>query len=363
MSIDLTILDDLPLFDDVARHEICAAGEMSVRHFADREKLLEHDGKRRVSFIVLDGEVRVEVKGVRVAQRQRREIVGEQAFIDGVAHSADVIASGDVRALEIPAATIDALLRNHVFARNLLSTLSCKLREATADRYVRYAQRERLFASFGQYVGRRHRDRLLEDEVDFGKPIFCRDAVVMFTDVRGFTATSSTMDPMELADDLGVYVSMIVDVVHEADGFVDAFIGDGTMSFWGYPGISPVAPERILEAAKRIVVASRALTLGGAPIRTGVGINVGELFMGNVGSDERRQYTVLGNTVNLAARFEGITKDFEADIVCSAEFFGKLPPEYRACFVEHPESAVRGAARAMALYALTIEDREERKED
>ena len=178
------------------------------------------------------------------------------------------------------------------------------------------------------------RRELLEDAVDFGKPIFCQDAIVMFTDVRGFTATSSTMDPMDLAEELSVYASAIVDIVHEADGFVDAFIGDGTMSFWGYPGISPVAPERILEAAKRIVVTSRTLKLGGVPIRTGVGINRGELFMGNVGSDERRQYTVLGDTVNLAARFEGLTKDFDADVVCSAPFYEKLPLEQRAGFLE-----------------------------
>jgi adenylate cyclase len=249
---------------------------------------------------------------------------------------------------------MEGLLRNHVFARNLLSTITCKLREATSDRYVRYAERERLFASFGQYVGRRHRDRLLEDSVDFGKPIFC-PAVVMFTDVREFTATSSGMDPMALAAELSVYFASIVDIVHEADGFVDAFLGDGTMSFWGYPGIGPVAPERILEAAKRIVVASRGLTLDQRPIRTGVGINVGELFMGNVGSDERRQFTVLGNTVNLAARFEGITKDFDADIVCGAAFYEILPTDSRAEFVEHSNVSVRGASTPLTLYGLNID--------
>ena len=359
MRIERTVLDTLPLFEGVARHDIDAAGEMSVRLFVDREKLLDHYGMRRVSFVILGGGVRIEVKGIRVAERGRLEIVGEQAFIDGVAHSADVIADGDVRALEIPATTMDALLRNHVFARNLLSVLSGKLREATDDRHLRYAQRERLFASFGQYVGRRHRDRLLEDALDFGKPIFCPDAVVMFTDVRGFTATSSRMNPMDLAAELSEYASAVVDIVHEADGFVDAFIGDGTMSFWGYPGIAPVCPERILEAAKHIVLASRSLTLGGAAIRTGVGINVGELFMGNVGSDERRQYTVLGDTVNLATRFEGLTKELDADVVCSAAFYEKLPPEHCAGFVEHPDYEPRGAGRRITLYALTIEDGKE----
>lgn len=356
MSIDAAILDDIPLFLDVARDVVAAAGQMSVRHFVDREKLLERHGKHRVAFAILGGDVRIEVNGVLVAERSRGEVVGEQAFIDNVDHSADVIADGDVRALEIPAATMDALLLNHVFARNLLSVLSGKLREATNDRYIRYGQRDRLFATFGEYVGRRHRDRLLEDAVDFGKPIFCADAVVMFTDVRGFTATSSRMDPMVLASELSSYASAVVDVVHEADGFVDKFIGDGTMSFWGYPGITSAAPERILEAAKRIVVLSRSLTLGGEPIRTGVGINVGELFMGNVGSDERRQYTVLGDTVNLAARFEGITKDVHADIVCSAAFFENLPPEYRAGFKAHADYEPRGSERRMTLYSLAIDD-------
>jgi len=357
MSIDPAVFDSLPLFEGVARDDVATAGEMVVRHFSDREKLLERHGKHRVAFALLDGRVRIEVNGIRVAERARPEVVGEQAFIDNVDHSADVIADGAVRALEIPAATMDVLLRNHVFARNLLSVLSGKLREATNDRYVRYGQRDKLFATFGQYVGRWHRDRLLEDTVDFGAPIFRQDAVVMFTDVRDFTATSSRMDPMVLAAELSEYASAVVDTVHEADGFVDKFIGDGTMSFWGYPGISPVAPERILEAAKHIVVASRSLTLGGEPIRTGVGINLGELFMGNVGSDERRQYTVLGDTVNLAARFEGITKELHTDIVCSAAFYSKLPPEHRGGFVEHPDYEPRGSGRRMTLHSLAIEDR------
>jgi class 3 adenylate cyclase len=350
-----SVIDALPLFDGVARDDVASAGEMCVRYFADREKLLEWRGKHRTAFVLLDGRVRIEVNSVRVAERGPSEVVGEQAFIDNVDHSADVIADGAVRALEISAATMDVLLRNHVFARNLLSVLSGKLREATNDRYIRYGQRDKLFATFGQYVGRRHRDRLLEDAVDFGAPIFRQDAVVMFTDVRDFTARSSEMEPMTLAAELSEYAAAIVDIVHEADGFVDKFIGDGTMSFWGYPGIAAVAPERILEAAKHIVVASRSLTLGGQSIRTGVGINLGELFMGNIGSDERRQYTVLGDTVNLAARFEGITKDLQSDIVCSAAFYEKLPPEHRTGFVEHSDYEPRGSGRRMTLHSLAIE--------
>ena len=352
--VDLKIFDELPIFEGVSREDISHAGEMVVRHFIDHERLLEHDGKRRVSYVILAGEVRIEVKGIAVAHRRRPEIIGEQAFIDGTLHSADVLADCDVRALEIPATTMECLLLNHVFARNLLSTLSSKLRESTQDRYVRYAQHERLFATFGQHVGRRHRDRLLEDDVDFGKPMFRSDAVVMFTDVRDFTATSSTMNPMDLAEELSAYTSMIVDIVHETDGFVDKFIGDGTMSFWGYPGIPEVAPDRILGAARRIVAASQTLKLGGVAIRTGVGINLGELFMGNVGSEERRQYAVLGDTVNLAARFEGLTKRLETNVVCSKAFYEKLSPENSAEFVKHENVTVNGAPLEMTLYSLKI---------
>ncbi|MGH7751079.1 MAG: hypothetical protein ACREQ5_40880, partial [Candidatus Dormibacteria bacterium] len=80
MSIDTRLFDTVPLFEGVARDEIMASGEMSVRQFIDRDKLLERDGKRRVSFVILEGEVRIEVKGLRVASRRRPEVVGEQAF-------------------------------------------------------------------------------------------------------------------------------------------------------------------------------------------------------------------------------------------------------------------------------------------
>jgi len=344
----------VPIFAGLDRLDLEAAGPMTVRHFIDRDRLLEREGQRRTSYAILSGRVRIEVKGIALTVRGPGEVVGEQAFIDDLPHSADIIADGDVRAIEIPPETMNRLLLNNRFARNALSSLSHKLRQATNDRYVRYAERERLFASFGEQVGRRHRDRLLEDEEDFGRPQFRHDAVVMFTDIRGFTGAAHTMNPMFLADDVDRYVSMIVDEVHSADGFVSAFIGDGTMSFWGYPGIPIVSCDRILEAAKGIVDASRLATLGGDAVRTGIGIHVGDVFMGNVGSAERRQYTILGDTVNIASRLESLTKNLGGDIICTSAFYARLSREHQAGFVEHKDEPIRGVDEPCTVYSQEV---------
>jgi len=356
MTISDGDLASVSIFSGIPRPELEAAGPMVVRHFIDRDRLLVRDGERRTSFAILDGRARIEVNGVVLTIRGPGEVVGEQAFIDDLPHSADIVADGNVRALEIPPETMNRLLLNHRFARNILSSLSHKLRQATNDRYRRYAERERLFATFGEQLGRRHRDRLLEDADDFGRPQFRSNVVVMFTDIRGYTSVAHTMDPMALAHDLDRYASAIVDSVHAADGFVSAFVGDGTLSFWGYPGVPPVSHDRILDAAKRVIRASRHLTLGGQTVATGVGLHVGDVFMGNIGSAERRQYTILGDTVNLTSRLESLTKEIGGDIVCTAAFYGTLSGDHQVGFVSHAAVPVRGIAEHLSLHSLEVRD-------
>lgn len=327
-----------------------------VRRFADRSFLLHDQGDPKAVYAILEGEVRVERRGVLIARRGPGELVGEQAFIDLTRHSADLIADGDVRALEIGAATMERLLTDPVAARTLLSIVSHKLREATGDRYNRYAEKQKLFAAFGLFVDARFRDDLLEKGDAFGTPHFACGVIVLFTDVRGSTAAAAGMDPMLLGEQLGNYVGRVGDILRSHGAFVDKFIGDGVMAFWGYPGMPEPDASVAIAAAKQIVAESTQMRLGAQPMRTGVGINVGDVFMGNVGSDERRQFTIMGDAVNLAARFEGLTKELGADIVCARRLYDLLPAKDRDGFVYRSAVPVKGAV-PQDVFIHSLEER------
>jgi class 3 adenylate cyclase len=167
---------------------------------------------------------------------------------------------------------------------------------------------------------------------------------MLFTDMRGSTATSVDLHPMLFGEQLGSYVGKIGDILRSNGAFVDKFIGDGVMGFWGYPGMPAPDPAVALAAARQILVASQQLRIGERSVRTGIGINIGDVFMGNVGSDEHRQFTIIGEPVNLAARFEGLTKELGADIVCARRLFEQLPDADRGGFERRFAIPVRGAA-------------------
>jgi CRP-like cAMP-binding protein len=254
--------EDLPLLIGSNQASKDIVLEAPVRHFVDRDILLHDQGAAKAVYALLEGQVRIERRGTKVAQRLAGELVGEQAFIDRKPHSADIIADGDVRAVELIGERMEQLLLDPVLARTLMSIVSCKLREATNDRYVRYAQREKLFAAFGQFVDPRYRDDMLEKGDAFGTPTV-RTVIVLFTDARDFTATAATMDPMQLGQELGAYVGTIGDILRAHGAFVDKYIGDGVMAFWGYPGMPAPNGGVTLAAAKQILAATASASTQG----------------------------------------------------------------------------------------------------
>lgn len=130
---------------------------------------------------------------------------------------------------------------------------------------------------------------------------------VLFGDIRGFTRLAQTAQPEELAGLLGDYFAAMVDAVFEHHGTLDKFIGDAVMAVWGAPFPLPDAADRALAAARtmRDELArqnARRREQGKAPIEAGFGLSYGEVFAGNIGSERRLEYTVVGDAVNLAAR-------------------------------------------------------------
>jgi adenylate cyclase len=149
-----------------------------------------------------------------------------------------------------------------------------------------------------------------------------QDVTILFTDVTNFTGISEAAKPDSLMHQTSRHLAALTDAFHAEGGTVDKFIGDSVMAFWNAPHLQHDHVERACRAALAAKAASDALNTqfeaeGLPPFAVRVGIHFGDAVVGNVGSAERMNYTVLGNSVNLAARLEGLNKECGTRILVS----------------------------------------------
>jgi adenylate cyclase len=180
-----------------------------------------------------------------------------------------------------------------------------------------------------------------------------RWVVVLFSDIRGFTSLSEEMSPDEIANLLTEYFTEMVEIVFEHGGTLDKFIGDSLMALWGAPLSRQDDADRAIEAAVDMQRALARLNAdwarrGRRPISVGVGINVGEVFAGNIGSDRRLEYTVIGDAVNTAARL--CAGAGPGEILIAEPLYASLtaPPHVTAL----EPLPLRGKAQAVAVYRV-----------
>lgn len=159
-------------------------------------------------------------------------------------------------------------------------------------------------------------------------------ATVLFSDIRGFTSLSERMEPEEVVAFLNDYLQRMVEIVFEEGGIVDKFIGDAVMAIFGAPLPRPDDAVRAVRAAQRMLQEldkfnEEQARKGGVHIRIGIGIHSGMLIAGNIGSDRKMEYTVIGDTVNIASRVQDLTKEFGVEIMITQgcyEAAGKAVP-------------------------------------
>ena len=223
-------------------------------------------------------------------------------------------------------------------------------------------QRERAFLH--QLLARRISPSLLEDILRRPGPIWtqvggsrCR-CVVLFTDLVGFTELSARLEPAPLFALLNRYFEAIAAAVIEQQGLVDKFIGDALMAEFGVPRSRGDAAEALAAASaalamqRRLEALNRSLEQQGLPpLRQGIGLHVGEVIAGNLGSSQRLEFTVVGSTVNLACRLESLTRRFpEHPILISAELRALLPAGWPV--VDLGEQRLKGWPEPVAVFAL-----------
>jgi class 3 adenylate cyclase len=334
-------LNNVPLFSKVSPDALRVVTPDMVKHFRNGEFIFRHGDEENHLVVLLEGQACVYRGEIFITCRSAPAVIGEQAFIDETTRSATLTAQGFVKALVLPEATAQELMRDNTFARNLLRIVSCKLREATEHRERHYRREELLFSEFKAHASDAMVDSLLATGIDYGSPRFIEDAVILFSDIRDFTTRSASMSPDEIAEQLSSYLSKIVDTIHDHGGLVDKFVGDAVMAVWGYTASDRKA-EDAFACAKEMVRVAASMQFGGKPILIGVGLNSGEVFSGNVGNESKKQFTVLGMPVNLAARFESKAKDLKSPIVMGGAFYNELSTEIQVVLKAHPDQNIKG---------------------
>ena len=180
-----------------------------------------------------------------------------------------------------------------------------------------------------------------------------RQVVVLFSDIRGFTALSETMNPDDMATLLTEYFTEMVDCVFRHDGTLDKFIGDAVMAQWGAPLGNPDDADRAMAAALEMMAELKKLNArwesqGRPTLQIGIGLNQGEAFAGNIGSERRLEYTVIGDTVNTSSRL--CSAAGPGEILISEEMRRALtsPPPLSAC----PPMELKGKAQPVPVFLV-----------
>jgi adenylate cyclase len=169
---------------------------------------------------------------------------------------------------------------------------------------------------FGQHVSPQVVDRLLAAGSTTSSD--ARQVAVMFVDIRGFTAAARARTPQEVVDRLDAAFTVLVEIVDRNGGIVNKFLGDGFLALFGAPLDDPDAPRRAVTAAREMLTAIEQHNIRSDwPLRIGIGLHLGQVVAGNVGSPRRKEYTVIGDTVNLASRIEGLNKEFGSQLLIS----------------------------------------------
>ncbi len=173
---------------------------------------------------------------------------------------------------------------------------------------------------FGEYVAPELVTEMAKNPESYSMAGEVRELTILFADVRGFTTISEGLEPNALREYVNLYLTAMSEDIHANRGTLDKYIGDAVMAFWGAPITLPDHASLAVGTALRMQATARRLNQdfiarGWPPLKIGIGLNTGEVRVGDMGSQIRRAYTVMGDPVNLSSRLEGITKVYGVGIV------------------------------------------------
>jgi len=240
------------------------------------------------------------------------------------------------------------------FVNPLFTMVFCYLSISTYKVTVEERENRKIRNVFSKYVSKQVVDQLLKNpDVKLGGEK--KTISVMFTDIRGFTAMSEKMDPKQVLNVLNEYLTAMTDIVFENEGTLDKFIGDAVMALYGTP---VYYKDHALRAVKTGVAMQKKLDElnekwtkeGKTTLKIGIGVNTGEVVAGNMGSLKRMEYTVIGDTVNLASRLESLNKDLGTSFLISESTYEHVKDRIKAKKFEGVK--VKGKELQLTVYEV-----------
>jgi len=232
----------------------------------------------------------------------------------------------------------------------LAGAVGAQLRRQFTASIMAATARDRITNLFGQHVSPAVVEQLLFEGAGASSTI--RRVAVMFVDFRGFTAAARSRTPQQVVDRLDRAFAVLVDILDRHGGIVNKFLGDGFLALFGAPLEAPEAAHKAVAAARDMLAAMDLINeASNWPLRIGIGIHFGEVVAGNIGSPRRKEYTVIGDTVNFASRLEALNKEFGSQLLISAEVRAALGQDGGDA-VPLGEVAIRGYDRPMTVWQL-----------
>jgi adenylate cyclase len=252
-----------------------------------------------------------------------------------------------------------ALFHHSHLCLPVVSPLSSAALAFTSSTVIRYAtegrEKHRYRKTLLKYVSPSLVDTIMQDYNWGSLHAEKRVLTVLFSDVRGFTTFSEKFPPETVIATLNEHLNMMVDVVFRHQGTLDKFVGDCVMAFWGAPIHQDSQAELAARAALDMLAGLEKLNQkwqseGRPTLHIGVGINTGEMLFGNIGSEQRMDFTVIGDAVNLGARLESSTKELKAWIVISDSTYERIKDF--AQVRDLGEISVKGKDQKVQVYEL-----------
>lgn len=214
-------------------------------------------------------------------------------------------------------------------------------------------ERDKVKNLFSKFHGSSIAEDLIKNDIGVGGSN--KEVTVFFSDIRGFTAFSENRTPEEVVEMLNEYFEVMVGIINKNNGVVDKFIGDAIMAVWGAPHGGPKDTQNALKACLEMRKAlwdlnKKREVRGQIPIKIGMGLHSGHAISGTIGSSERMEYTVIGDTVNMTSRIESSTKAFGTDLLVSETVANKVAETF---LLENAGSAeVKGKSEPLKLFKV-----------
>jgi len=237
-----------------------------------------------------------------------------------------------------------------------LMALTLSYTSLTVYRYItEERERKRIKGAFSYYVSSSVVNEMLKypERLKLGGEK--KDLSILFSDIRGFTTISESLGPEELVHLINEYLTVMTDVVFKYGGTLDKYMGDAIMAIYGAPLDQEDHPFRACHSALEMMdklkdLNERWLREGKTPLDIGIGINTGMMMVGNMGSVQRFDYTVMGDAVNLGSRLEGANKNYKTHILISEFTYERVKEEFVCLEVDSVQ--VKGKTQPVKIYQL-----------